>query len=53
MIISVDTVKNICQNSTAFHDKNHQQIRYGRNEPHTIKAIYDKSIDNIILSCKS
>lgn len=42
--------KSSLQNSTSFHDNNTQQIKNRRKLPqHNIKAIYEKSIPNIIL----
>ena len=42
--------KSIWQNSTLFHDKNAQQVRYRKNVFQRKKATYDKTIANIILN---
>jgi hypothetical protein len=50
MIISLDTEKSICQNTTPLHVKSIGEIRNSRPIPNIKKAIYCKTIANIKLN---
>jgi hypothetical protein len=49
MIISIDTEKPL-QNSISFYYKNSEEIRTIRKLPQYIKAIFDKSVVNIVIN---
>lgn len=50
MMISVDAEKSIWKSAAFFHDKNFQQITYGRSVPQHNKKTYDKLTANITLN---